>query len=283
MTDNLSSQWHYFLKNLGEWHGSFTQFSPQGESIQDTPSVLSLVGSDRDRHIHLTLRYLPGDRPASEMNLDFFENVKLPNQLLFFEDGSFSQGSGQRFSGSPLVGEFGLIAGERRLRIVMQFARNNCCDRLTLIRERLAGSDRPERPPLTLQQLWGEWRGEAKTLYPDSPTPVTYATHLTIEPTDSQHLLQTLTFGMGEKQRTITSTARIEGSRLLFDGSRVPVQVLLLPDGASVNCPLQIQPDRPFVLETGWLFSPQRRRRLIRSYNAQGKWVSLTLVDETKT
>jgi len=68
----------------------------------------------------------------------------------------------------------------------------------------------------------------------------------------------------------------------LFDSSPLPVQVLLLPDGASANCPLHIQPGHSFVLETGWLLEPQRRQRLIRSYNSQGQWTSLTLVNETK-
>lgn len=68
----------------------------------------------------------------------------------------------------------------------------------------------------------------------------------------------------------------------MFTEGSLPVQILLLPDGASCNCPLQIRPENPFVLELGWLLEPTRRQRLIRSYNAKGQWTSLTLVCEQK-
>jgi hypothetical protein len=58
--------------------------------------------------------------------------------------------------------------------------------------------------------------------------------------------------------------------------------VLLLPDGASATCPLTLTPRQSFFLEVGWLITPTQRQRLIRRYNAQGGWESLTLVTETK-
>jgi Domain of unknown function (DUF3598) len=57
---------------------------------------------------------------------------------------------------------------------------------------------------------------------------------------------------------------------------------MLLPDGASVNCPLKVALGQPFVLELGWLRSPTLRERIIRSYDAKGEWVGLTRVVETK-
>ncbi|MGH2415734.1 MAG: DUF3598 family protein, partial [Microcystaceae cyanobacterium] len=44
----MSAQWQYLLKNLGEWQGSFTRFSPQGLLIEDTPTVVSLEGRDNN-------------------------------------------------------------------------------------------------------------------------------------------------------------------------------------------------------------------------------------------
>ena len=52
----MKSQWDCFLQNLGEWQGSFTQLSPQGEVLSDTPSFLSLEGLDNDQKVRLTLR-----------------------------------------------------------------------------------------------------------------------------------------------------------------------------------------------------------------------------------
>jgi hypothetical protein len=45
---------------------------------------------------------------------------------------------------------------------------------------------------------------------------------------------------------------------------------------------LQTKPWQSFFLEVGWLITPTQRQRLIRRYNAQGGWESLTLVTETK-
>jgi hypothetical protein len=172
---------------------------------------------------------------------------------------------------------------------VQLFNKESQLAQLTLIREKLAATEAPERPPLTLEQLLGEWQGEAVTIYPDWRSPDTYPTHLKIQREDSDdpkgaarsdRIVQQLTFGAGASARTIRSTARVNGSILHFDQSPLPTQVLLLPDGASSNCPLQIKPGHRFVLEVGWLLQPDQRQRLVRSYSDKGEWVSLTLVTE---
>jgi hypothetical protein len=151
-------------------------------------------------------------------------------------------------------------------------------ERLVLIREKSPQSNTPERPPLTLEQLIGEWRGEAVTIYPDFRIPDTYITHLQIEQQSKNYIEQKLSFGT----RTINSMARVDGFRLFFENSDLPVQILLLPDGASCNCPLEIKSGQNFVLEMGWLLQPNRRQRIIRSYNDKGSWINCTLVTEEK-
>ncbi|HEY9710496.1 MAG TPA: DUF3598 family protein, partial [Oculatellaceae cyanobacterium] len=99
---------------------------------------------------------------------------------------------------------------------------------------------------------------------------------------DTNRLVQQLTYGTGTSVRTITSSAQINGSVLHFDQGSLPVQVLLLPDGASSNCPLQVKPGHFFVLEVGWLVQPDQRQRLVRSYSDKGEWVSLTLIREQR-
>ena len=49
------SQWERLLKNSGVWLGSFTQFSPQGEQVKDTPSKLILERLNEDKALKLTL------------------------------------------------------------------------------------------------------------------------------------------------------------------------------------------------------------------------------------
>ena len=270
----MLSQWDCFLKNLGEWHGSFTRLSPLGEEQEDTPTIVTLEGRDNNKAVHQVVRYLPPNEPPRDLVLDY---TNLNRTILFFENGAFSQGSTQWSSYGQFGGEFGLIEGDRHLRM-LQLYDGKKFERVVLIREKSSQSNTPERPPLTVEQLIGEWQGQAVTIYPDLRTPDTYSTHLKIKQKDRHSIEQQLSFGT----RTITSSAKIEGSRLLFRESNLPIQILLLPDGASCNCPEEITSARPFVLEMGWLSQPNRRQRIIRSYDDKGAWVNCTLVTEEK-
>ena len=275
----MRSQWDCLLQNIGEWQGSFTRFSPRGEQLEDTPTVVSFETLNDHKTMRQTIRRLPPNQPVDEKVLEY---SSLGRNILFLENGAFSLGSIQWGPFSEFGAELGLIEGNRRLRLVQMFDRTSQFERLTLIRERLAGTDTPERPPLTVEQLLGEWHGEAVTVYPDFRTSDTYPTVLKIHQENSERLVQQLTFGAANSVRTIASTAKIDGSILSFDQSASPTQVLLLPDGASSNCPLQIKPGHFFILEVGWLLQPNKRQRLVRTYNDKGEWINLTLVSEEK-
>ena len=71
-------------------------------------------------------------------------------------------------------------------------------------------------------------------------------------------------------------------SLLLFENSDLPRQILLLPDGCSCNCPLEIKSGHSFVLELGWLLQQNKRQRIMRNFNQHGTWISSTFVTETK-
>ena len=275
----MLAQWDCFLKNLGEWHGSFTRFSPQGEETKDTPTLVTLEGLNNNQNVHQVVRYLPPDEPSRDVVVDY---DSLNRSILFFENGAFSQGSMQWGPYSTFGGEFGLIDnqfgnGDRRLRMVELYNTSAKLERVVLIREKLPNSNTPERPALTIDRLLGEWQGEAITLYADLREPSMFSSNLQIRQ-KNDHVEQSLSFG----ERIVRSTARIDGSRLLFENSNLPTQILLLPDGASCNCPLEIKSGSNFVLEMGWLLQPNIRQRIIRSYNEKGNWVSCTLVTEKK-
>lgn len=275
----MPSQWECLLQNLGEWQGSFTCLSPQGKQLKDTPSVVSLEALNDKQIIRQTLRFFPPNQPIEEKVLEY---SSLNRSTLFFANGAFSQGSMQWGPFSEFGAELGLISSNRRLRLVQLFNKSSQLEQLTLIREHLAGEDSKTLPTLTLEQLLGEWEGEAVTMYPDWRSPITYPTQLKIHRQESNRIEQQLTFGTGAEVRTITSSAIINGPILNFDQGSLPVQVLFLADGASCNCPLQVKPGHFFVLEVGWLLEPNKRQRLIRSYSDKGEWISLTLVKEER-
>lgn len=268
-TQTTRSQWQCLLENLGEWHGSFTRFSPQGNVLEDTPTVVSFTGLNDNQTMRQIVRRMPPNQPVDEKVLEY---SSLGRGILFFDNGAFSFGSIQLAPFAEFGAELGLILGDRRLRLVQLFD-NGQLDRLTLIREQLAGTNTPERPQLTVDDLVGEWLGEAVTIYPDWRSPDLYPTSLKITKVGDR-LRQELSF-LG---RNITSQASINGSVLYFDDT----QILLLPDGASATSPCQVKGGKAFFLEVGWLVAPQQRQRMIRAYSDKGEWISLTLIREQR-
>lgn len=281
------SQWQCLLKNLGAWEGSFTRLSPAGVEVSNVPTVVTLEGLNQNQTIRQTLEFgesTTGDPPTTKV----LEYSSLNRSTLFFATGAFSQGSLQFSPFGEFGAELGFIAGDspsapfgnRRMRLVELFhgaEGESRLSSLTLIRETLRGSDAAERPPLTAEQLVGTWHGRAVTLHPDWRSPETYTTKLSVSLTGTQ-LQQHLT----APGISLSTTGTVTQTAIHFTQGSTPLQLLLLPDGASANTPLVIPKGKPFFLEAGWLLSPTRRQRMIRRYDAQGGWESLTLVEEER-
>ncbi len=268
----MALQWQGLLKNLGIWQGSFTQCSPDGIVLGDTPSELTLSLSEDEKTVDLLLK--------RESSRDIALQFRYPGpgpQIPFFETGCFSQGSLQWSPYSQFGAEFALIHGDRRLRLVQLYPPGSPLSSLILIRESRAKSGALESPSLQIGPLLGTWKGEATTLYPDGRTPSIEKTRLQVRQ-EGDRINQTLQFGT----HTLQSSARIDGNLLHFEDGPQPMQWIALPGGASSLGPKQIQSQTPFVTEVGWLIEPNLRKRLIRGYSDRGEWVSVTLVTEHK-
>jgi hypothetical protein len=258
----MESNWENFLKNLGEWVGSFTQVSTDGELLTSTPSILTLEGLEDNQLVRFRVRRFANSL-SEQPTVDTTQEYRsLGKQAIFFDTGAFSKGSLQVAPFSEFGAEYGFVAGDRRSRLVQLFGKQGSFDSLTLIREIRSGTEATLRPDLTVAQLVGKWTGTAHTVYADWKDPETTAVSLEIRETNG-YLEQQLAFG----SRTIASTAQIEGNRLHFEMGATPRRVLLLPDGMSSNTPLQVSHREPFFVEAGWLLSENERQRLIRSYN----------------
>lgn len=275
----MENNWKNFLKNQGEWQGSFTQVSVEGELLSSTPSILNLDSFDNDRLVKFRLRRYGAGGYNTEPTSDYYQEYRyLGRQIIFFDTGAFSKGSLQLAPFAEFGAEYGFVAENRRLRFVQLYDAQGHLDNLTLIREFRSGSTAQERPPLTVDQLVGRWEGTACTAYPDLRPPESYTTSLEVRHSGDEQLWTQLTWG----DRQLTAIAKIMGNKLLFADGAIPYQILLLPDGTSSNTPLQVQLRQPFSLELGWLVTNQERQRLIRSYNANGEWVSATHVLEKR-
>lgn len=226
--------------------------------------------------MHQEVRRYPENESPQIQTLDY---RSLNRAILFFESGAFSHGSMQWGPFSDFGAELGLIEGDRRLRLLQLFKKNEL-QPLTLIREGLQDTNFATRPKLNIADLLGTWQGSATTQYADLRPETTSTTQLVIERTGSSQIRQTITLGAGIP--ATSSVGRLESDRILFQSGAQHVQVLLLPDGASATCPTAITPRQPIFLEAGWLTDSHTRQRLIRSYDATGAWTSLTLVTERK-
>ena len=173
--------WQNFLKNLGEWRGSFTRLTPQGAEVSSTPSILTLEGLEDNQLVRFRLRRYDNtdyqDPPSQDYSQDY---RSLGRQAIFFDTGAFSKGPWQLAPFTEFGAEFGFVDGDRRFRFVQLYDKDLKLDSLTLIREFRQGSAAVERPPLSLDQLWGTWRGQACTAYPDWRDPEISATELTL-------------------------------------------------------------------------------------------------------
>ena len=271
----MENNWGNFLKNLGEWVGSFTQVSTEGELLTSTPSILQLEGLEDNQLVRFRVRRFATDLSEQPTVDNLQEYRSLGKQAVFFDTGAFSKGSLQVAPFTEFGAEYGFVSGDRRSRLVQLFGKQGSFDSLTLIREIRSGTDAIMRPDLTVSHLVGKWIGTAHTVYPEWKAPETTTVSLEISETNGS-LHQQLTFG----SRSITSTARIDGNQLHFETGATPRRVLLLPDGMSSNTPLQVSHREPFFVEAGWLLSDRERQRLIRSYNEKGEWISSTHVIE---
>jgi hypothetical protein len=271
----MESNWANFLKNLGEWEGTFTQVSTDGKLLDSTPSILNLEGLEDNQLVRFRLRRFANnitEQPTADRSQEYTD---LGRQAVFFDTGAFSKGSLQVAPFSEFGAEYGFVGENRRSRLVQLFDKQGGFSSLTLIREIRSGSNATMRPNLTVDRLVGKWQGTAHTSYSDWKDPDIYATSLEITEIDGS-LQQQISFG----NRTIASAARIDGNQLHFEDGATPRRILLLPDGVSSNTPLQISHRQPFFVEAGWLSSDHERQRLIRNYNDKGEWISSTHIIE---
>ncbi|MFN9630239.1 MAG: DUF3598 family protein [Cyanobacteriota bacterium] len=245
----MASQWQNFLRNLGEWRGSFATIDAAGAMGEVSPSILTLAEEGEGVVRFGLCRWpsevavAPGGGPQGEPGPPSRameqEYRSLGRQVVFFPTGTFCKGSLQVAPQTAFGGEFGFIDADRRHRLVVLYTEAGEVDRLVLIREFRAGSGAVEGPPTTAEQLLGPWRGEAATISADWPEPE-------VRPTER-----------------LLGAADLEGLRLL-------------PDGGFCRLPARVSHREAFAIEGGWLPGPGRLELLIRRYDSSGAWLSAT-------
>ncbi len=275
-------QWENLLKNLGEWHGSFTRLSPQGDVLEDLPTIVSLKGLDDNRLVDLSVNYLTQPERSLHIHLNH-----LSRDVLVHDNGGFSQGSIYRSILGKFGAELGLRWHDRRLRLVVLFHDATLAS-LTLIREALPQATTPERSPLSPVQLLGNWRGHGVRLYGDLRPSLTFQVETRWEQVGSNlRQVQTLLIPYVWRDQDspsfdrlyIPSAARVWHSQ---EENCVVNQLLMLPDGGFCQSPLSFGSQQPVSLGLGWWVENDRYDWISRHYNAQGDWVGVTLIQSIR-
>ena len=265
----MDIQWQNFLRNLGEWYGSFDALDADGVALNSTASILTLEQGSEERLVHFRLRrFADGDRngtPSHDMQQDY---RSLGRQVVFFDSGTFCKGSLQVAPGTAFGGEFGFVQGDRRHRLVQLHDDSGAFERLVLIREQRAGSDAPEQPRLEVERLQGRWRGQASTISADWPVPSSAACQFQVEAIGARQLRW--------QSELNGQTETVEG------GNNQENQLTLMDDGGYHLTPRQVSHRSAFSVEAGWLAAPDRLERLIRRYDASGAWLSATQIIATR-
>jgi Domain of unknown function (DUF3598) len=279
----MRSQWDCVLENLGVWVGSFTVFSPQGEEVEDIPSLISLVGTGGNKAIELVLnRFYPVVGSSELESKSVAMNFSAPDPgAVFFDTGAFSSGQVSVNLGIRSIGEFCLVGIDRRCRLVQVYDSALQLERVTLIREQRQGTNAPERPLLDVSDLIGIWSSSEVSGSLDGR-------NVTSVPKKTESIFVTTDRGYQWDDVLISVTASSDWAKptlrerlLQFERDYQSYQMLLLPDSAYSICPTQIVPGYPFYLEMGWLLSPGLRHRLIRRYDSTGKWDSTSFIVES--
>ncbi len=285
----MKSQWECVLENLGEWVGSFTTVTSQGEAIEDIPSVIKLAVMRDNQSVHLVLnRFYPlpnsTERYAKEVVWDFSTPPGIG--AIYFETGAFSSGALMVNIGIKTIAEFSLIAGNRRFRMIQTFDIAQQLDRVTFVREQLQGATTPERPHLNIADLLGTWTGIATTLSADQRPLIETNTRSTFRVNDTGYQLVEQDHSLAEPlpwRIDLTVATDLPSARLWqFTDERdhQSYQMLLLPDGGYAITPTKINLGHGFDLEIGWIHQTGQRQRLVRRYDSNGKWENVTLIVE---
>lgn len=287
----MISQWACIQQNIGTWHGSFTQFSPAGEQIKETPSVLTLEENEPGEKMQITLVRSPLSESTSTITQSFAYPGPAP-YVYFFETGAFAQGSSQWSAFGQFGAEMSLKVQDQRVRFVMMYEGTSSgtsqIKYVTLIRETRDKKTPFTERSLTPTQLLGHWTGKLSALSA-TMQPMTGGTSdcqfdhsqgwRSREQLDSTDLAAGKTL---EKTLSLTADSVPEASStsvpVILQGA-LTYQLMPLPNGAYCLLPKIIFKDTAFRIEVGWL-QATGRSRLIRYYDSRGVWMHSALIED---
>ncbi len=136
-------------------------------------------------------------------------------------------------------------------------------------------------PTVLLDYSVGVWNGRGVVL--DARTYVTrkIATRLEFNLETDGVLTQRAQISVGNRPGLIVeSSAKLDENTALFVEANM--QLMLLPGGVSVSCPIRIWPGISFTLELSFLVRPDFRKRILRCYDENCDWIQTVFISERR-
>ena len=232
MNPQLQNWQNFCQYHAGNWHGTWTRYSPSGKVIEFFQCIRSFQLQENGRKIehqnHYT--YVDGKKETKT-----FGPYKKPITTALFLDHSFSWGSRQVELETRFFFETGFRYQDRRASLGVSYNERREIERITVISEHLESwAEISSLPPLA-QEICQGWQGKAQNITPD---------YIVSSP-------------------VATSWKRLEDLEEDY-------LTLHLNDGISVSFPQQLEPRKEFFLATDWLINSRIMPRGLRYFDSSG-------------
>ena len=238
-TENQLQNWDNFCQyHLGDWHGIWTRYSPEGRSINSFKCVRSLHLSEDGSQITHQNNYT---YPDGKTELQTFGPYIKPSSGLSFKghhfvvlflDSGFSWGSKTITASVPFFFETGFRHEKRRISLVVGYGESGELQRITVISEQLDNFPEEVSHASNLIRPDGGWKGIEKKMTPDLAT--SFLEKAVWQPLEN------------------------------LGGDN---QVFHLPGGGSISCPLKIESNGITDLIVDWQAAPNKLLRGTRRFD----------------
>lgn len=293
----MRTQFEALCLNEGSWDGIWTYFRPpstESPELVVTNERRSTLIFDRlaPNRLRQTNRYhgqgdLVWEYELTPDGLRWFEvkgDERKPGDPNFiaairaFEnENSFTSGYLRLMESLPFVSEQGIVEGDRKRRGMVMYDRAGAPATLIAIRETRGGPlSADDDAVATLDDLVGEWTGEARILTADGAPETRVPARLLLGRDGSQLRIVTAFGDVG-----ISLTGTPDGSSIAMSNGH---RLVWLPGKILLGFPEHIPEsgDRSFTIGLWWLPEPNRLRRMVRQYGADGAWLRTVLTDERR-
>lgn len=136
-------------------------------------------------------------------------------------------------------------------------------------------------PTVLLDYSLGIWHGRGVVVDVRTYMTRTVSTVLQMKMEADDVLTQRSQLSIGKKPGLVVeSSAKLDANTALF--AEANLQLMLLPGGVTVSCPIQIWAGIAFTLEVAFLVRPDSRKRILRCYDENCNWTQTVFVSELR-